>query len=279
MSWGVSHINHAIHGKLNYQSIKKEVEASRKEVVYVSSGRSKNYYLHLRQKEHPVTGKYEEAGCYRMYNTDILQFFADGAVRIVTWPSAITYDEISYFGPVRCFNNNQHKYDEKRRFGSWDHNFPIPDGELCIDGNGLTVEELVDTYTIIDPARKKERREIAKKFRANALPRMMLGEFGDVWGKIGYKTIGWSREDYNGWISLVPVSGNLEPFARMLLNGEDHPNMHRIGEVMTEGPIAKSKEDCVRVACDYILKQWLLSGSEWETEKRIEYGRVNCHDL
>lgn len=274
MSWGVSNVNHKSEmprGKLSWANIGSLIEG--KDLFYIAK-RSKNYWLHEMCKPHPVTGQYAPARCYRMYQTDILQFFADGAMRILTHPSAITYNEISDWGPVRCFNDNQSKYEEKRRFGGWGKNFPIPDGTLNIDKDGFVVDPVIDKQTILDPTKRAELTRIAKDFRAQMLNRMLLGEFGDIWSTYGtYKTGAWGKKTRTGWWAQVPLDNDARAMAQtMLTDNFEKPFMFR-------GNPAKSKEHAVRVACDQICHEAYLKSDEWNATIETNYGRVNVYQI
>lgn len=264
--------SHTVYGKLSYPIIADLVAKAKDGKHLIGDRRQKQYYLHADRKYNPNTGEYETAMCYRMYATDILQFFEDGTCHIITYPSAITYSEINRYGPLRCYTDTRCKYKEQRRFGYYSGtNYPIPDGAITVRADGTIVEPLVDKYETINPEMRKERRELAKKFRAAALPRMLLGEFGDVWaGKREFsRRIGWGRTVEDGTpCAMVPNDPWLSRrFAEMLLNGETHDDMHKIGDHLKEGPVAKDAHDATIKACGYLL-QSLLDARE---DKEYEY--------
>lgn len=278
MSWGVSSVNHKSEmygGKLSWDKIGTLL--GNKDQFYIAR-HSKNYWLREARKPHPATHEWATARCYRMYDTDILQYFEDGAICVITHPSAITYNEISQWGPVRCWQDNQHKYHEKRRFGTRDGSFPIPDGVLNIDRRGFLTDPVIDKQIILDPVKKAERTRIARDFRKQVLTRMMLGEFcsPDTWAMYGtFITGAWGHKKRTGWWARVP-DRNEWGMAQSMLS--DHFDERYLAGLY-RGKAAKSQENAVRVACDQICYQGLLGGDEWHTTIVKDYGKVNIHDI
>jgi hypothetical protein len=199
--FGMGQQGFKISGQLSYGKIVQlmlEMKKNRNGEVLVYNGR-KNYALRMQQHEHPTKHKYEEAGCFRHYNTDILQFFRDGTIKIVRYNSTSTNHLESAFGPIYIGSNSRVRYKHKLRWcprnrSPSDGHYPM-NGDIVVRKDG-TVHGMVDVGTRIKSSVKKRRRELSRKFREAALPRLVLGEFDCI-----------VRDaSEGGWLGYVPYS-------------------------------------------------------------------------
>lgn len=279
-----------ISGKLSYQRIEqltKEDYPKREQgrgygERNISGTRSENYAIRMDHKHHPVTGKITSVACLRMYSTDILQFFPDGAVKISDYDTGITREVINKFGPLHIFKSSQHLAQTKQRFGLYGgENWPMR-SDIVIRKDG-TVRDLYDIYRRVIPSKKKQRRTIGTEFRAAATSRMVLGEFGDTFAV---------RGGDGTWAARIPVSGlDRDRLFHHLLIGADHADiMHQMGRLETLAPQVFGRtraqrttrhstvEQATLAARDALLRYHLSDryGSEYHEDYVVKYKKVQA---
>jgi len=177
MSWSKPW-NIWLRGQQSFDSIKHQLqlgehakENERRGEVNIYNGRSQNYAIREHSHRHPLTEKYEQAMCVRHYDTDILQFFKDGSIRISDYDSLSTRHLISALSPITRFNG---RYGPRWRLhGSWsDPDYPL-NGPVVIHPDGY-VRKLTEWKWRVKKTAKPERSRIRKNFTQNALARITL---------------------------------------------------------------------------------------------------------
>lgn len=184
------------------------------------------YYIQKGFDNPPVTG-YSE-GCYwlKMYHTNILVFFADGALRINDHNSPTTTAALNELGPVRVFSDSHIKFSNKRRFGHYSSygasgvNYPMPD-VLDVSSEGVVQNTLVDFTRKVRPECRAERRQLKRQLKDAAFARLTLGEFPQL-VRPGERPF-WQDGQYverAGFYAVRP-SSSAEVY-HLLLEGADH---------------------------------------------------------
>lgn len=200
-------------GKLNYHKCAALYAKARDKSKGKALHGSTHYYIRYDSHSHPITHKWERAYSLRMYQTDILIYWADGTIYVDGYNSPTTSQVLNDYGPVRIWSNSSLPTNTTRRFGSWSANgnkgWPV-DGGIYISPAGV-VHGLKDTFRRVKPSKLKERRAIGAKFRLAATGRIVLGEFPAT-----------KRDSAGGWQAVVP-KGHAKDDAFVLLMGEaDH---------------------------------------------------------
>jgi hypothetical protein len=244
-----------------------------------SPGRS-NYWIITVRQTNPVTKQREDGYALRMYQTNILTWFSDNTTIIQFHDTGITRDVITSFGPrsVYFWRDNRLKVQAHQRFGPsrWrEPNYPC-EGVLTIAPDGKVLTPLVDKKYRIKPALRKERRGMLEKYTNNALPRMLLGEFGDIWWSEirGYRRPVFGRER-SSLVGQMPYDCT-EVF-RLFSEGADHDAIAKHLTRMRTGPDANDYNDAVIKSCREIGRTALASPHWYEWYNSASY-KVNIND-
>jgi hypothetical protein len=266
-----------IRGELSYARCKELTKDGEYNIADRPKGRSEYWVVDIGRERHPITNALEQAYAFRMYQTHVLTWFEDGTIAYNNYNSTGTREVQETWGPIhRLWNDTQCKFYCKHRFGEWRGNhYPFDDPVVHPDG---TVHGLVDKYSIIDPTKRKERMAITKQMRENALPRILLGEFGNLFhangAYIAPSAFGRHRHNGNatGWHARVPYNNPIGGFLRGV-----PATSERIELELSKTPrvcLAASDEyDAVRRCVDAMIREY-LDGDEWNTVVKVEYPPV-----
>jgi hypothetical protein len=236
-----------------------------------------NYWIVTVRQTNPATKQREDGYALRMYQTNILTWFADNTVVYQFHDTSITRDVLTTFGPAEVYiwRDSRLKLQSQERFGPsrWrEPNYPTANG-LVIAADGTVLTPLVDRKQRIIPNLRKQRREMMEKYKANALSRMILGEFGDIWSATinGYRRSVFGRER-GSLVARVPHDCNT--VFRLFSEGADHKDIVKHLAWMETGPDAKDRNDAVIKACDAIGRR-AMSSSQWYEWYDIPHPPVN----
>jgi hypothetical protein len=232
MSWAKPW-NLWLRGQQNFNNVKKELENHAKEnerrgEVSIYNGNSRNYAIRAQEHKHPLSSHChsEVAMCVRHYDTDILQFFKDGTIRVDDYDSKATRDIIRSLGPIAQFNDRNGR--RWRPHGSWDDpDYPL-NNPVVIHPDGY-VHEWKEKKRRVKADAKPERKRIRQKFIKNALGRILLGEFPEMLVR-----------DHDGtWIAQIPQRySNKEEMYRLFLAGASHNEIQATMQDVPMDPIS-----------------------------------------
>jgi len=242
------------------------------------------YYIQQGYDTHPVTGKNEECYWLKMYSTNILVYFADGAVRINDYVSVTTTCVLNELGPVSIGSNSKCGFVNTRRFGSRSFGYPMPD-QLNISAEGVVQDKLVDYTRRIRPECKAERRAIAKEFREAAMARLVLGEFPQL---IEADEVSEGRELLRVFRVNVPYDANR--LFHALLYKQDHGEVAAVcargtnrlkkqyglragGSSYHQGYYFMNQVDAAKALCACLLESE-MSDARWYVDTPTEYENV-----
>jgi hypothetical protein len=289
MSWGASPNFRISRRTLSYaacEQIYKDRAGNHRgythaNIADTAPGRS-NYWIEWRHERNPITNEVQQ--CYQllMYRTYILTWFEDGTISTENYDSGITRSVLSAFGPVRVWSDTRLPFVDKDRFGSWrgDH-YPYGNG-LVIAPNGDVVTPLVDQKRRIKPELKAKRREMLALYRRNALPRMMLGEFGDVFAiqEEGSRKIGFGRR-HSGWWGLSLGNSYAGEFFEAMCKKESIDMDRYVSRYNRDSiyTVPANSEDEAIVKSMNAIARAALSDSVWYEHHKIPYPAVNIHAL
>jgi hypothetical protein len=223
-----------------------------------------------------------------MYRTDILTWWAKGDIEYQHYDSGITYDVMNEFGPLHVWRmGTNFKYHHRFRWGrnSWyekegNVSYPFCDtyGRMLLPAKGV-IKGMHDDYDRIDPTKKGERRRLLAAYRMNALPRILLDEFGPrfaVYGKSKTKGFG-RKETIEAWWAHLPSSFVHNDLFQQFSTNADHAvieetlNRHPRWEMHSP---SDSREEATRKAIDTIGRT-ALEHESWYEKVRIDYPPVD----
>ena len=157
--------------------------------------------------------------CFRMYSTDIIRWCPDGRVHLAAYDTGVTRNVQSHFGPLKIWKDSRINFYNSIRFGPYYSKENYPFESMTIEADGL-VHGLTDEVRRVKPGKKKERREIRAKFKVHAIPRILLGEFGDLfWSRAGNEysaSVPCMDEDKLAVVALLTENADHEVIARHL---------------------------------------------------------------
>jgi hypothetical protein len=249
-----------------------------------------NYVVHKVRRDGGEPGY-----ALKMYRTDILTWWKKGDIDYEHYDSGITYDVMNEFGPLRVWRmGSNYKYHHRFRWGrpGWyfpnDGELPIGSFPFCQQYGRMTlpakgiIKGLHDEYNRIDPAKKAERKRLLKTYRTNALPRIMLGEFGPRFAVHGSaRTKGFGRkQNVEGWWSHLPSSFVHNSLFQLFSDNADHDTIEEVLNSSTRWTLhspSESMEEAVRKAVDVIGRNALEHESWYETV-RINHEPVRWTD-
>lgn len=187
--------------KLSYDACANLHDTARDKLRGKPISKTANYYIRYDTHTNPTTGQSERAYSLRMYSTDILVFWQDGTIYVDEYNSITTNTVLDELGPLHIFTQSTHRATCKHRFwvsAGRGANYPMCGG-VVINPDGV-IHGRKDTFRRVKEEAKKERAAMTKQFRKHAVPRILLGEFGDAFCM---------REQFNtGWKARVPRMDN-----------------------------------------------------------------------
>lgn len=284
MGWGSNPQFRISSGELNFARCRAIHENKRyrhrgytdANISTASPGQS-NYWIVARHATNPTTVKIEPCYSLLMYRTYIHTWWEDGTYSSIDYNSAITRQVLSMFGPVRVWSDSKSPFLCTARFGNRAKNYPY-DGGIVVDPDGW-IHDVTDQKYRLRPGARKERAEIRKHFRDRAVPRILLGEFGDVFAAYRQNIDkGFGRWE-SGWMAQIPaVHSNI---AKGLMQGASSEDMAKLIEQcksFRDGPTRDTKDAAMLVAIDAMAHD-LLGWGEWYERYDIPYGNINVREL
>jgi len=150
--------------------------------------------------------------CFRMYSTDIIRWCPDGRVHLAAYDTGVTRNVQSHFGPLKIWKDSRINFRNSIRFGPYYSKENYPFESMTIEADGL-VHGLTDEVRRVKPGKKKERREIIANFKVHAIPRILLGEFGDSF---------WYRESNEFCAAAPQIHEDKLAVVELLTKNADH---------------------------------------------------------
>jgi hypothetical protein len=280
MAWG-SHPSFDIRGNLSFARCEKDYTENKFGVWNISTAKDKSSNYNVRK-----IGR--EAYALKMYSTDIITWYRNGDIEYQHYDSGITRDVMNEFGPLRVWKDPHSKYHHKYRWGkpknyySQDPEVSLPFcqkyGTMRLPADGM-IEGMFDLYDRINPKYRGERIKRLKAYRAYAIPRILLGEFGVRFAVHGTsKTKGFGRKEHvTGWWAHVPREYTHLNLFRLFSANADHDEILKEMDRCPNWELASvcnSREEATRKAID-IIGRGALNHKEWYEEVRIEHAPVN----
>jgi hypothetical protein len=218
----------------------------------------------------------------KMYRTDIITWYPDGSIEYRDYNSSVTRMVMSKFGPLQAwYAGTNCKWLHKVRMGSWHRNYPF-----CQNGSTMTIlpngtiSGLYDEIHCVNPAFRAERRAMLKTYRERALPRFLLGEFGNLFAVNTSERRPFGRS-HTGWFSAVPSGyGAQRALFDMFCRRAKHSDiMGYVNQfIFVPRSTAKSREDALVKACTQIGRAGMDIEEHMYTE-RTEYPTISIRDL
>jgi hypothetical protein len=284
MGWG-SRPSFNIRGDLSFARCEKDFIANKFGVWNISTAKDNRTNYIVRK-----IGR--EAYALKMYNTDIITWYRNGDIEYRDYDSTITREVMNEFGPLRVWKDPHTKYHHKFRWGraknyySQEPEVSLPFCQkydtMRLPADGM-IEGLFDLYDRVDPKRRGERTKMLKTYRAHALPRILLGEFGVRFAVHGTSTTkGFGRkQNVTGWWAHIPREYTHLNLFRLFSANADHDEieteMNRCPNWELTSP-SESRETATRKAID-IIGRSALNHREWYEEIRVEHEPVNWQEF
>jgi hypothetical protein len=197
------------------------------------------------------------------------------------------------FGPLRIWQlpekrklHHRYRWGRPNQYYSREDEISYPFcqfyGRMYLPAEGM-ISGLFDTYSRIDPKHRPRRAQLFKAYRAYALPRILLGEFGPVFAQYCVSTLKGFRRKQNveGWWARVPREQSHSTLFQLFSANADHDLIRRELDSTTRwdlAGVADTQSAAVRKAIDRIGRN-ALDAEEWYEEVRIDHPPVNWREL
>ena len=211
-----------------------------------------------------------------MYRTDVITWFEDGRVAYQAYDTGVTMGVQSAFGPLRIWKDSRCRFQDKARFGRW-QGVNYPSSSLEVDADGF-VHGLVDRVRRVKPECKKERAALVERFKQHAVPRILLGEFGESF--VERTSLGYQAQ--------IP-NVNREQVFNLFANNAGHEEIEccltRMRSLCEKfGRIElfyRTPELAAFAAINALIRNRMQDryGSEWHEWEEIKYPPVNVREL
>jgi hypothetical protein len=283
--WG-SHPTFRISGKLTFERCEREFVPNKynENEWNISNQREDRSNYNVRRGT--IDGKRYYA--LRMYRTDIITWHENGDIDLENFDSGITRDVLSHFGPLRVWKAPRQWPHNPTRWGRqyWWGEGPVVDYPFCPKYDRMTLHAdgyvcgLFDERSRIKPELRPERRRLLKNYRASALPRILLGEFGDVFCVKGTHRLSFGRS-HTGWWSRLPSTYVQRDLFELFGVSAGHEQIvEKIKSSVNWHPtnMADSRDEALIKAVNQMGRNALDYHTQYETV-RTDYGLVNWREL